>query len=93
MVFVDRRGIVSYVKNVPPLVMSHTKFYGAKRHCLEIAPGTDFLGGIISEEGFESKDECYASVMQPWLASVTSLDVNSSASYASSSRPGKSEKR
>lgn len=61
--------------------MSNTKILGVERHSLEIAPGTDFLGGIISEEGFESKDVCYASVMQPWLASVTSLAVNSSASY------------
>lgn len=59
------RYVCSYVKNVPPLVMSHTKCNGAKRHCLEIASGTDFLGGIMAEEGFVSKDECYASVMQP----------------------------
>lgn len=56
---------LSPYENVPPFVMSHTKFNGAKIHCLEIASGTDFLGGIRAEEGFVSKDGCYASVMQP----------------------------
>lgn len=45
----------------------------------------------MAEKDFVSKDGCYASVMQPWLASVTSLDVNSSASNPPSSSQGRAK--